>query len=150
MRFPTTFKRYKGGGSPVLGSDGAAGVPPTSTPLAQDNLLLSTGYSNQGWPAHRIAVAYKGPAAAIALAAQVWVYDNLSGAWYEVGAPQNITPNRITYFDVVALVDPPPTSANLGNPGSGGVQALLVVQDGVTPNGEYVFSMGADLTVLPI
>jgi len=156
MRMHVKFSRWKGAGGTALGTDGAPGVPPTATPTNQDNLLV-TGFANQsGYPIHRIAVAMKGPAAAIALVAQLWVYDYLTEAWYEVGAPTVVTPNRITYFDSVALGDPPQIQrASLPVGGSvvstaGSLIVALVVQDGATPAGEYTFALGPDLTVLPL
>jgi hypothetical protein len=152
MRMVTKFQRLVGG-SPALGSDGAPGVPPTGAPGAQDNLLAQQCYSDQGWPAHRVAVAYNGPVGALALVAQLWVFDHLTEAWYEVGAPGSLTPNRITYFDVTAIVSRRAGGASgLGAPPSQGhIEALLVVQAaGGDPAGTYTFAMGADLTTLPI
>ena len=152
MRMHKQFSRWKGAvptGGVALGSDGAAGTPPTAKPNAQiDNVLIASFSTSSGFPVHRIAVAYKGPPAAIALAAQVWLYDDLTGAWYEVGAPINITANRINYFDVCALGEPSPV-LNAGAT-AGSISAMLVVQGGVTPDGEYVFAMAPDLTVLPL
>lgn len=152
MRMPVMFKRFLGGPTPALGSDGAAGVPPTASPnpQAQDNVLSTKFYSNQGWPTHRIAVGYLGPAAAPTLPAQLWVYDFKSAAWYAVGAPLNLVVNQMNYFDVVALLDAPPTSSDQNTTTAGGVEAMLVVQNNAGPNGTYTFTMGADLTTLPI
>ena len=156
MRMHKKFSRWKGAGGTALGSDGAAGVPPTGAPSNQDNLLVSGFTNSSGFPVHRVAVSYKGPAAAIVLVAQLWVWDDLTQGWYEVGAPQNITPNRLTYFDMASLSDPPQIQrSSLPVGGSivataGSISALLVVQDGATPAGEYVFGLGPDLTVLPL
>lgn len=148
MRFPKSFKRYVGGGGTALGSDGSAGTPPTHGPVAtMDNVLATKISSNDGWPVHRVAVAYKGPGGAPTLPAQIWVYDAETESWYEVGAPVNLTRNRLTYLDLPALADP------IGQPGgasSGGVVMALVVLDNSAPSGEYTFAFGADLTVLPV
>jgi len=159
MRMHMRFSRWKGATPPgqvTLGFDGGAGVPPTGEPSTQDNMLICGFANGSGFPAHRVAVTYRGPAAAIGLVAQLWLYDHLTLAWYEVGAPLTIVPNRVNFFDVVALSDPPQIArASLPVGGSvvataGSIAAMLVVQDGATPNGEYVFAMGPDLTVLPL
>lgn len=159
MRMHKKFSRWKGAvpsGGVALGGDGGAGTPPTAEPATQDNLLVCGFANSSGFPVHRVAVGYKGPAAAIALAAALWVWDDLTKAWYEVGAPTNLTPNRITYFDIVSLADPPQlqrSSIEVGGAivaSAGSIAAMLVVQGGATPDGEYVFSLGPDLTVLPL
>lgn len=155
MRFPTAFSRFKGtvpDGKIELGSEGAVDDPPTSPPNPnQDNALASKFYSNQGWPAHRIAVGYKGPPGSIPLDAQVWVYDTKTEAWYAVGDAGTVKPNQITYFDVVALLDMPTTATSLDSPTQGSLSVLLVIQgDAGAPDGEHVFAFGADLTVLPV
>lgn len=153
MRMHKKFSRWKGAvpsGGVALGFDGGAGVPPTDPPTQdKDNVLIASFANSAGFPVHRLAVAYKGPAAAIALAAQIWLYDHLTEAWYESGAPQNITPNRINFFDVVSLGEPVQVGPGV-KAAAGSISAALVVQDGATPNGEYVFAMGPDLTVLPL
>jgi len=152
MRMHKKFSRFKGAAPPdgvALGADGAAGVPPTVAPNQNiSNILIASFSTSSGFPVHRIAVTYKGPALAVALQAQVWLYDDLTEAWYEVGAPVNIEPNRVNFFDVVALAEPNAV-LNLGAT-AGSISALLVVQDGVTPDGEYVFAIAPDLTVLPL
>lgn len=150
---PSGFVQAGLQGALPLGGDGATGFAPTGVPGTQDNLLSQKNLSNQGWPAHRIAVAYKGPTGAPTISGQVWVYDHLTNGWYEVGAPAAMVPNRITYFDVPAIVDVPPTSQNGGlltPPGQGNIEAVVVVQPaGSMPTGAYTFAMGADLTTLP-
>lgn len=149
MRLHVKFSRWKGAGGTALGTDGAPGAPPVGAPTqTTDNVLIASFANTAGFPVHRIAVAMKGPAAAIALVAQLWVYDSLTEGWYEVGAPTVVTPNRITFFDVVSLAEP--TQLGGAAPSAGSIAAMLVVQDGATPAGEYVFAMGPDLTVLPI
>lgn len=153
MRMVKRFSRWSGAGGPALGSDGAAGVPPTDPPGAQDNLLVQSIFSDQGWPAHRVAVTYKGPGGALVLPAQLWLYDHLTEAWYEVGAPTTLTKNRINYFDTLGLVSRRPTGSEglSAPPSQGHLEALLVVQPaGGDPAGEYVFAMAADLTTLPL
>ena len=153
MRLPMKFSRWKGTvptGGVALGADSVPNTGPTKpTPASQDNLLMCSFASLSGWPMHRIAVAYKGPAAAIALSANIALWDEQTQHWYLVGAAQNITPDRLTFFDVVALLAPPQTQAQNGAT-NGSCEAMLIVSDGATPNGEYVFAMGPDLTTLPL
>lgn len=153
MRMPKTFTRIVAAMGTTLGTDGAPGTPPTGQPGTQDNLLVQASLSDQGWPAHRIAVSYKGPVGALTLVGQIWLFDRQTQAWYEVGAPTNMVPNRLTYFDVVGLVSRRPTSADglSIDASQGNIEALLVVQAaGGDPNGTYTFAMGADLTTLPV
>lgn len=158
MRMHKSFQRSKPVAAPipVLGGDGVAGTPPTGLPNPnEDNVLVCAISNAAGWPSHRVAVSYKGPVGATALAAQIWIFDHETAAWYEVGAPVNIVANRINYFDIIGLADPPAVGNNVGpnaRPSSGGTEIMLIVQDdlvGPAPNGTYTFAMGPDLTVLP-
>ena len=147
MRLQKSFTRRKNGAGPVpvLGTDGAPGTPPTGAPSsATDNALVASFDNMAGFPVQHIAVSYRGPAAAVALTAQLWVYDYLTDAWYETGEPGELTPNRVAFFDVPVLAQPPTTG--LDTTTSGSIAAMLVVQDAVTPDGEYVFAMGPDLS----
>jgi hypothetical protein len=125
------------------------GVPPAFVPApTRDNQIVAKFFSNQGWPGHRVAVSYRGPAAALVLPAQVWIFDHKTEAWYEVGAPGTLTPNRISYFDVVSLLDPPTTALDPATPSSGSHEVLLIVQPaGGDPGGEYVFGLGVDMSL---
>jgi hypothetical protein len=120
----------------------------------RDNVLICPLWSDQGWPVHRIVVSYATDAVApIALAAKLWVYDELTALWYYTGAsfPATIPPNQLSFFDVVA-----PVNARVGNltknkaTTGGCIQAMLVVAPGAGPNGTYTFAMAGDLTTLPI
>lgn len=146
MRMHKQFSRWKGVGGPALGSDGAAGVPPTVNPNAHiDNVLIASFSTTSGFPAQRIAVTCKGPSADdVSLAAQLWLYDNLTDAWYRVGSSTNITTNRVNYFDLCVLGEPSPVLMTGATAGS--ISAMLIVQDGTSvPSGEYVFAMSPDL-----
>jgi hypothetical protein len=147
MRMHKQFTRSKGAGSfPALGSDGASGVPPVVNPNAQiDNVLIASFLTSSGFPVQRVAVTCKGPSNVdVSLPAQLWLYDDLTTAWYESGAPINITTNRVNYFDVCTLGDPSPVLRAASSAGS--ISAMLIVQDGTgTPSGEYVFAMSPDL-----
>ena len=146
MRIHKSFTREKGGTN-TLGTDGLPGVAPTfKATIDVDNALIAPFANTSGNPVMRIAVGYAGPPAAIALSAQVWQYDDLTELWYESGAPINITPNRLTFFDVAALCEP--SSIYPSRPSAGSILAALVVQGGATPDGIYTFSMGACLSVL--
>lgn len=172
MRMTRQFQRRVGGAGPVplLGADldptpanfpAPAGVPlPQSDPddfanqANFDNVLICPLWSDQGWPVHRIVATYFTDAVApIALAAKLWVYDELTKLWYYTGAslPASMPVNAITSFDVVA-----PVNARVGNltknkaSTGGSIQAMLVVAIGAAPNGIYTFALAGDLTTLPI
>lgn len=154
MRFNRSFLRRKGGSGPVpvIGTDGSPGSanPPVAPPGNQDNVLAIKPYSNQGWPAHRIAVAYASTsgAAGADLPCEVWGYDHLTAKWYLLDNSKNLVLNRVTFFHVVALLDASPVNASLGEPGSGAIEVFVKIQDNATANGEYIFAIGADLSPL--
>ena len=155
MRFTKRFLRRKNGSGPVptIGSDGTAGAtnPPTEPPGSRDNLLSVKPYSNQGWPGHRVAVAYASTsgAAGTALPCEAWIYDHLTEKWYLVDS-KNLVFNAVTFFDVVALLDSAITQASLGEPASGAIEVFFKIQDNALPDGEYTFAVGADLTPLAV
>jgi hypothetical protein len=149
MQMSTSFKRSVGGGVyTALGADGAAAVPPTYTPGGQDNLLVLRPMNNVGAPVQRIAALYKyeGAGPAIALTAQLWMYDGKSLGWYEVGAPKSMTVNRATYFDCVSIADAVQVGSD-SQPSGGSLQCVLVVLAGAAPAGTYTFAIAGDLSV---
>lgn len=146
MRFVNKFSRFKGGPTPALGSDTVPTTGPTPGPNAN---LMSSRFSNiNGWPCHRVAVTYKGPVGAIPLPATLWFWEELTQHWYQIGASTNLTPDAVTFFDIVGLLEGSQASPDV-NPTSGSISALLIVTDpGGAPAGEFVFAMGADLTTI--
>lgn len=149
MRFHKKFLRDIGGGSnPVLGSDSAPTLP---SELADDNVLTARFKDIDGWPVHRIAVGYKGPGGALTLTANVYIWDELSAAWYLVNpTPVNLVPNRLTFFDMVGLSSPLPdldsTSAT-----AGALEAYVqIIPAGSDPAGTYTFVVAPDLTTIGV
>lgn len=148
MRMHKMFTRRKGAGpGVVLGTDGAAGTPPTvgAPTKDMDTVLIASHCNSSGFPVDRIVVAYNGPPGAIAITAALWTWDDLTQAWYECAAPTTLTPNRITYFDLPVLQERSPLDGGGGTSGSIGVKLVILDSPGVNPDGLYNFAIGADL-----
>jgi len=153
MRFSKAFSRSKGGGAfPVLGSDGALDVAPTGVPDGRDNHVAMRSSSSSGYPLQRIAVSYKGPALAVALTAQLWVYERLTETWYRTTASFTLTPGLITAIGALGIADTVPRGVeSLGEPTGGAVDAVLVVQDtGAAPVGTHTFAIVGDLSAVAL
>lgn len=143
MRAHQTLTRYKGpvpAGGFVLGNatdptDPNASATNPGPPGTQASVLGCRNQTVSGQSIKRMGVCYKGPAAAIPLSAQLWFYEQRSERWYAIEAAKNITPDRITWFDVPAILEM--TSSVENN--STSVQSYLAVADGATPNGQYDF-----------
>lgn len=150
MRFPKSFSRFKGtvpAGAIALGGDGAA---PTAPPGSYDNVMVSRFSNTNGWPCHRVAVVYKAPSGVLALSATMWFWEDNLQAWFQIGDPQNLTPGKVAFFDVVALLDVPHVAADMNSVTAGSIaQALVVADSGGAPNGEHKFAVGPDLTTSP-
>jgi hypothetical protein len=107
-----------------------------------DNLMVSRFSNNNGWPCHRVAVTYKGPVAAPSLPATLWFWEEQTEHWYQIGASTNLLLDRVTFFDVVGLLD----GNQMLQPSAGSIAVALIVTDpGGTPAGEYVFAIGPNL-----
>jgi hypothetical protein len=150
MRFPTIFKRIlpATAGTKTLGTDTVpgAGVPPDSS---ADNLLVAKNNNINGWPVHRVAVTYFTDAGApIDLTAKMYFYEEASARWYLIGQG-TLKNGQVTFFDIISLADPPQTQKNLAAGNSGSISQILIVDAGAAPNGNYVFTMGPDLTTFP-
>lgn len=162
MKFPTTFKRFKGGGGTALGSDVVPTVAPgqLGTAGVATDCLGSYRYQNiNGWPCHRIAVCLTAPGGTtVPIPASLYFFEEGSGAWYRVGpAGMSLTSGVVTFFDTVGLLEMPsapsgvigqtPVSA-VASMGVGSNQVYLVLSDpgAGAANGTYVVSMGPDLT----
>jgi len=156
MKFSKVFLRRKGGAGavPVIGNDGSAGAanPPTEPPGGRDNALSIKPYSNSGWPSHRIAVSYASTSGAVGtdLPCEAWFFDHAAGKWYLLEASKTLKLNQVTFFDAISLIDQAPTQASLQEPSSGAIEVFIKIQDNATPNGEYIFGIGADLTTLAV
>lgn len=149
MRFQHSFRRQVGGASadPLLGSDP---VPTLYAELADDNVLNSSFNNINGWPAHRIAIGYAGPAGAPALTANAYVFDDATQLWFRVNrAPVALVPARLSFFDIVGLMPPNVTATNSGS--SGSLEAYIeVIAVGGAPAGVYTFVVSADLTAVGV
>jgi len=148
MRFQKQILRYKGVAGTVLGSD----VAPTGLPSGADNVLEFKAWNANGWPCHRLVVAYKPPSGVFALTATAYIWDALTLSWYRVGtAATPIAANAVTYFDVPTLIDPPATDGFIlvQNANASSLVALVVADPGAAPNGEHSFAIAADQTTGP-
>ena len=145
MRFPRMFKRYDTvipPGGHALGSD----TTPTTTPptaSVTDNLMVSRFSNINGWPCHRVAVVYRGPPGAPPLPAELYMWEEQTQHWYQIGAPVSLVPGAVAFFDVVGVLD----GNDALTPTAGSIAVFLRVTDpGGTPAGEYVFAVAPDLT----
>ena len=148
MRFPRTFTRYVGTpptGGAALGSDTVPTGPLTSQP---DNVLYSRFSNVNGWPVHRIAVTYAGPALAPSVVARGFFFEDSTQQWYKVGADVTMAPGTVSFFDVVAILEMPNTQANIAMATPGSLSFFLQVDlpAGSPASGAYVFALAPDLT----
>ncbi len=149
MRFPVMFQRRKGATPAAMTVLGSETDPPTATLTSQPDNVLATKFDNtNGWPVHRIAVLYSGPGAAIPLKSNLYFWEDSTNAWHRINTTvdQVLTPNVVSFFDCVALLEAAPTKANQESPTNGNITAMLIVQNGATPDGTYTFAIGPDLT----
>jgi len=149
VRFPMKFSRWVAPVPPgqiALGADVVpVGQHPSSNTMG--NLMVSRFANINGWPCHRVAVTYKGPIGAPALPATLWFWEELTQHWYQIGATVNLALDKVTFFDVVGLLDGPNSQGEILNPTAGSIAVLLLVTDpGGTPAGEYTLAMAPDLT----
>lgn len=156
MRFQRAFTRTVNGTGTALGADSAPSGKPNE--LTGDNQFSSSLSDVNGWPIQRVCVAYKGPAAAKALPATLYVYDDTTDSWYAMGAAKTMQPGRLTWFDQPSLG----RLASMANQGStqpigpGGVNVphnpgclnlcLVVAGTGADPDGSYTFAVGMDIS----
>lgn len=141
MRAHKVFTRYKTTvppGGVALGADPSdpnLSVTLPGPPGLQDTVVGVRTMTVSGSGIKRMGVAYKGPAAAIALSAQMFYYETATERWYALEAAKNITPDRITFFEVPATIENTSSSFTSGT----AIQAYLYVADGATPAGQYDF-----------
>lgn len=146
MYLPTKFTR-----TAAAGAFWTADTLPTAAPSNQDFLLPARNRNILGWPIHRVAVGYSGPAGATYLRADLYAWDVNTQLYYLThDMSKMLRPGRINYFDVPAICEPPQTQANQGNAISDGIGLILIVTPpNVTAvNGTYTFTMAADLTTI--
>ncbi len=151
MRFPTYFKRGKNtpAAGPAIGSDTAptfgSGHVTSTTPGSNRDNIMASRIAGVGNPIARLAVGYwyEGGGVAVTLPVTAWVWDANSAQWYQA-ASGTLTNGQITYLKIPVLADPPPTQANIGAPGAGGVEVLIVVADNTSPDGTLHFVAGPD------
>jgi hypothetical protein len=156
VRFPMSFTRYKpaAGAQIALGGDTTPTGPPNVAKANELNggnpILLSRFTSINGWPCSRVAVTYATTAATpVGLPATLWLWEERTGAWYQIGASVTLQPNQVNFFDSVGLLDMPmATKDNDGSSGEGSIAAYLLVTDpgAGANNGVYTFAMAPDLT----
>lgn len=172
MRFPVKFTRYKGGGTPVLGTDSLPvdvnGLQSNAN-AGTDNVLRATMKNIDGWPPRRIAVACRytgaGDPSAVTLPGIMYFFDSLLGLWVAMQTSANavaIQPGKgdtlahqpiVAFFDVVNISNQPPNTLNVTydsnvntqSAGPGSISVCLIVQDNSAPNGQYDFVMAASI-----
>ena len=141
MRFQESFSRVvAAGGTTTLGTDT---VPTTRADMANDCYMGSQIKNIDGFPVQRFCCAYKGPAGATNLPAQLYCYDDLTGAWYASGAVQTLRPGTITWFDQPSLGR---CGATGQTPGSLDLFLRVGASGGTDPDGTYTFALGVDLS----
>lgn len=154
MRFFKKFSRFKGVVPPGEIALGADAAPTTELPNVAEmsNLLVSQVTSmNAGWPIHRIAVIYHGPALAVDIPATMMFYEELTGRWYGVGGTVDLKPDKVVFFDTVGLLDRAPVGPDAIEPKSGNLACvLLATNPGGAPNGEHIFALAPDLTTFSL
>jgi len=142
MRFQHQFLRQVGAGpNPVLGSDAA---PTTSQQQGADNVLNARFESISGWAMQRIAIAYKGPPGALTLPAKIYLWDDHTESWYQMGGTVGLAPGAFSFFNTISLILPP--QGVLSSSSAGSLEAALVVSPaGGDPAGVYSFALGPDM-----
>lgn len=140
---PTTWNQD------VLPVDGA-GKPMAPDLSKTDNAISIYPANNVGWPAHRMAVGYSGPASAPTVAGSLYVFDKNTGLYFTTNpAAITLTSGQIGYFPLVCVAAMPQTLGNIPNAVGGGSDFVLIL----TPPsaglqiGNYVFAMGPDLVI---
>jgi hypothetical protein len=155
MQFHQVFSRYVGtvpAGKKALGSDvipvDAAATQRAPDQSLDDNVLYCRFLNLEGWPVHRVAVAYRAPSGVLALTATMYFWESQLERWIQVGAPGTVTPGQVSFFDCVSLLDTLQTRSGLdqGSPTRGSLAQLLIVDAGLAPGGEHRFAIGADLS----
>lgn len=146
MRFHKKFARQVGAvsGDPLLGSDTA---PSAATQVSADNCLNARFKDIDGWPCHRVAIAYKytGGGTPLPLNADLYIWDDLLEDWFIVATGVVLTPSTITFVEMPGL-QPPPAKPGEGAT-AGSIEAVLVVNaNAVDDNGVYEFAMAPDQT----
>lgn len=159
MRFPLTFQRQKGGGTPpVLGGDAMTTAKQQKykdPSLPFDNVLETALRDVNGWPVQRVVAGWWTSAATpVALNANLYFWEEATGFWFLVNpTPVSMTPGGLYFFDTASIVEPRPTSAQLASPGAaasaGGMTVMLVLSDpGTAVNGIYNVTMGPDMSTV--
>ena len=139
MRFHAKFERRVGksdkdDGIKDMGTDG----PPEGDVAKQSNCAFSCVRNDiNGWPVQRIAVAMQGPAKG-AVIGQLWLHDDLTRAWYEMGGPVEMHPGCISTFDMISLLDVPTNKSP--------VEVYLQVDAKGAAPGRYSFAFAPDVS----
>ena len=143
MKFPCVFTRSLSGGAGNLGTDTLPSAAPTKI---LDNVLYSRFSNINGWPIHRIAVLFNGPTNITA--ARMFFFESTTGMWFKIGADAAMTSGSVTFFDTVAIAEPPPVGANALQGATDGsiMQFLQVDKPGAAADGTYTFAMAGDLS----
>lgn len=147
MRFHSQFTRNKGGGAPALGSDLDPNVSfPEGPHPTQDNVLSANIKSSWNEAVKRIAIAYHPPAGALALDAQVWIWDGLTKRWYKLlgGGAGKIVADTLSFFDLPPLSDRlMQLGAESQSYGAGFDVYIQITDPGAAPAGAHIFAVGA-------
>lgn len=142
MRFHQTFTRNKGGGAlpPLLGGDA---VPTAKPDHSADNVYSGKLFTSQDCPIYRIVLGYRAPSGTLALDAEVYVWDELSQAWWLLpGSGAGILiPGKLASVDFPTPGDRiiKPSSNDVVQYGSGYDVFVRVTDPGAAPDGAHLF-----------
>jgi hypothetical protein len=140
MRFAQTFKRFVGGGTPVLGADAV----PTRPPGNEDNILSARFMDTTGFFGQRLAIAMSGPATTDDKTVALYIWEDTLGKWFLCPTTTKLSQDSVKYFDIPILISPAQNRRNTDrdNTNSGSLEVCVIVSaDGVAPNGQYDFAM---------
>ena len=145
MRFHMKFHRWVGEVPASAPADakklGADEAPVLEAAQHGDNVLSCSRVDINGYPVQRIAVATKAARAGKAapkLTGFGYVFEELTGAWYQMGPGIELVPGRIATFDIPSVLE----QKGLRTP----IEFLLCVRGEGVLDGEYVFAMAPDVS----
>jgi hypothetical protein len=148
MKFPLTFTRHKGGGPtafPLLGSDPDP-LAGTFSPgdVNVGNLFRTRMQGMSGSDMTAVMVGYKGPAAAIALTLEVYVWEEHISKWFLVAPATTVPPDSFVYVKIPNPLSAAPKMLNDGNVVGVGDFFIRVLDPGAAPAGDHVIVVAGD------
>lgn len=116
--------------------------PTSEADHRRDCVLACARYDTNGFPVQRIAVGFRGPNELAKVRARLFVFDELSHAWFRIGDWQDLEHGAITTFDIVSLLERPEGAGTRSS-----VEALILVaptMGALVEPGVYSFVLGPD------